>query len=364
VRLDRIEKVFKDGQTALGGVDLEAADGEMIVLVGPSGCGKSTLLRIVAGLETPTRGRVFIGDRDVTDLPPQERGVAMVFQNYALYPHMTVRENLAFGLRMRGADRRTLEERVKSVSLSLGIEDLLDRRPAQLSGGQRQRVALGRAMARQAGVFLLDEPLSNLDAALRLQARTELARLRRRIEATLIYVTHDQEEAMTLADRIVILRQGRVQQIGRPLQIYERPATAFVGGFVGSPSMNFVRGHLRAGGTRFESPGISLDLAGASLPTSSESEALLGIRPEDIALASPGPGAVTAKVDVIEPLGREVLLHAEVERPASISPDLPRARLVLLALPSSAPAHGATVGLRLRGDRVHLFDPSTGLRLN
>src|SRR5262245_46252824 len=245
IRLDQVEKVYSNGQVAARGLDLEAADGEFLVLVGPSGCGKSTALRMVAGLETPTRGRIVIGGRDVTSLPPQERDLAMVFQNYALYPHKTVRQNLEFGLRMRQTSAAVIAERVTRVAHSLGIESYLERRPSQLSGGQRQRVALGRAIVREPQAFLFDEPLSNLDARLRVETRAELARLHRRLGATMLYVTHDQEEAMTLGNRVAVLRDGRLEQVAPPMDIYRRPANRFVAGVMGPPAMNLLPCTLR-----------------------------------------------------------------------------------------------------------------------
>ena len=244
VRLEGVAKTYPNGHVAAQGLDLEIADGEFMVLVGPSGCGKSTALRMIAGLETPTAGRILIGDQDVTALPPQERDIAMVFQTYALYPHMTVRENLAFGLRMRGAAPDVIDQRVEEAARALGLEPVLARKPAQLSGGQRQRVALGRAIVREPKVFLFDEPLSNLDAKLRVETRAELARLHRRLGATVVYVTHDQEEAMTLGWRVAVMRDGFLQQVAPPMELYRQPANRFVAGFVGSPGMNFLPGDL------------------------------------------------------------------------------------------------------------------------
>ena len=247
VAVESVRKVYPNGHVAIGQVDLTVADGELMVLVGPSGCGKSTLLRLIAGLETPTAGRILIDGRDVTSLPPQDRDVAMVFQSYALYPHLTVRENLAFGLRVRRTPRDVIATQVERAAAALGLEPLLDRKPGQLSGGQRQRVALGRAMVRNPKVFLLDEPLSNLDARLRMETRAELARLHRRLGATSVYVTHDQEEAMTLGERMAVIRDGRIEQVAQPLEVYRRPASLFVAEFVGAQkglgmliqSMNF-----------------------------------------------------------------------------------------------------------------------------
>ena len=256
------------------------ADGEFVVLVGPSGCGKSTALRMLAGLETPTRGRIFIGDGDVTAVPPQDRDVAMVFQSYALYPHMTVRANMGFGLRMRGAPPRAHRRTGRRGGAGARLEQVLDRKPGQLSGGQRQRVALGRAIAREPKVFLFDEPLSNLDTKLRVETRAELARLHRRLRATIVYVTHDQEEAMTLGDRVVVMHDGVIEQAAPPMEVYRRPATLFVAGFVGSPEMNLLP---QPDGT------------------------LLGVRPQDLAVVAPGAGDYRGIVDVVEPRGSEQL---------------------------------------------------------
>src|SRR5437016_12528285 len=244
VELERVRKTYGGGQVAVADATFEAADGELIVLVGPSGCGKSTLLRIIAGLDSPSSGTVRIGGRIVNAVAPKDRDIAMVFQSYALYPHMTVAENLSFSLKLRGQSRAEIERRVREPAEALGLTDLLQRRPRQLSGGQRQRVALGRALVRDPKVFLLDEPLSNLDAKLRLGVRTEIAKLHRRLLATMIYVTHDQIEAMTLGQRIVVLDRGELQQIDTPMRVYERPANLFVAGFIGSPAMNFLRGRI------------------------------------------------------------------------------------------------------------------------
>jgi multiple sugar transport system ATP-binding protein len=372
LRLQGIEKTFQGGHEAVAGVDLEVAEHEMVVLLGPSGCGKSTLLRIVAGVESPTQGRVFIADEDVTDLPPQKRDVAMVFQSYALYPHMSVRDNLGFGLRMRGGSRDEISERVAEVVEILEITALLDRRPSQLSGGQRQRVALGRAIARRAKVFLLDEPLSNLDVQLRLNTRTELSRLHHRLNAPMLYVTHDQEEAITLGDRVVVMRDGRVLQVGTPLEIYARPATRFVGGFVGSPRMNFLRGVLETSGgrpTRVEAQSVdlTLDLRPESTQAAvsdrdqgtGKREVIIGFRPEDIRLVEPGNGDLDARVDVIEPLGREDLLHLVAKGEQDQQPD----GLRVLADPASGVTVGSLVGLSLKREKVHLFDPESEARV-
>ncbi len=366
LRLEGIEKVYPNGQKAVAGVDLEISTGEMVVLLGPSGCGKSTLLRIVAGIETPTGGRVLLGGEDVTELPPQKRDIAMVFQNYSLYPHMTVRENLAFGLRMRKVPGPEIATRVAAVAASLELDELLERRPAQLSGGQRQRVALGRAIVRQAKVFLLDEPLSNLDVQLRVTTRGELARLHRRLDVPMLYVTHDQEEAMTLGDRVVVMKSGQFQQVGSPLDLYERPATIFVAGFIGSPRINFLPGNVQVRdghtvleilGTRIEAPrSAAKGETGAPPPGAA---IVAGVRPEDLEIVAAAAADIQAHVDVVEPLGRETIVHA-------IAGGTAGAPKVELRIVTSGAAHfqvGQTIGLRLRRERLHVFDAATERRI-
>ncbi len=351
LRLEGIEKVFPGGQKAVTGVDLEVSAGELVVLLGPSGCGKSTLLRIVAGIETPSAGRVFVDGADITDLPPQKRDVAMVFQSYALYPHMTVRENLGFGLRMRGTEAPALRSRVNEVAESLGLTPLLERKPSQLSGGQRQRVALGRAIARHASVFLLDEPLSNLDAQLRVSTRAELARLHRGLPAPMLYVTHDQEEAMTLGDRVVVMSAGRILQIARPMEVYERPATRFVASFVGSPRMNFLP--ATAVGS------LSMGLPEGGSGPASRNDVIVGVRPEDLLLVSPGESGLSAHVDLVEPLGRESLVHLVLD---PVREEGPVSALALA--PGGVPVEaGARVGLRVRPGKAHYFDARSEARI-
>jgi multiple sugar transport system ATP-binding protein len=332
VRLEGVRKTYPNGHVAAQGLDLEIPDGEFMVLVGPSGCGKSTALRMVAGLETPTGGRILIGDRDVTALPPQERDIAMVFQTYALYPHMTVRENLAFGLRMRGAGREVIERRVEEAGRVLALEGVLDRKPAQLSGGQRQRVALGRAIVREPKVFLFDEPLSNLDAKLRVETRAELARLHRRLGATIVYVTHDQEEAMTLGSRVAVMRDGFLQQVAPPMELYRRPANRFVAEFVGSPAMNFLP-------------------AGIVPPLQQENRAAtLGIRPHDLGLVTAGGGDVDARVDVVEPRGSELLVYLRLGQQGG------GAELRVIAPPETEVEADQVVGVRFDRSKLHWFD--------
>jgi multiple sugar transport system ATP-binding protein len=337
VRLEGVGKTYPNGHVAAQGLDLEIADGEFMVLVGPSGCGKSTALRMIAGLETPTVGRILIGDKDVTALPPQERDIAMVFQTYALYPHMTVRQNLAFGLRMRRAGQDVIDRRVDEAARALALEPVLSRKPAQLSGGQRQRVALGRAIVREPKVFLFDEPLSNLDAKLRVETRAELARLHRRLAATVVYVTHDQEEAMTLGSRVAVMRDGFLQQVAPPMELYRRPANRFVAGFVGSPGMNFLPGDLV--------PRLGRK-AGATL----------GIRPHDVAIVPPGAGEQDAWVDVVEPRGSELLVYLRLGA-AGEGPEL---RVV--APPELSIEAGQVVSVRFDKEKLHWFEGESGTR--
>ncbi|QFU17162.1 ABC transporter ATP-binding protein [Microvirga thermotolerans] len=311
VSIRNIRKSF--GPVAIiKGVDIDIRDGEFVILVGPSGCGKSTLLRMIAGLEDITEGEIRIGSRVVNDVPPKDRDIAMVFQSYALYPHMTVAENMAFSLKLKGTPKAEIDRRVKEAAAALGLVPLLDRHPRQLSGGQRQRVAMGRAIVRDPQVFLFDEPLSNLDAKLRVQMRAEIKELHQRLRTTTVYVTHDQIEAMTMADKIVVMHDGVVEQIGAPLELYDRPANLFVAGFIGSPAMNFVQGTLGGQGIVLES--------GAVLPLESRpgladgSRLTVGIRPEHLQIVPAGtPGAIPATVSVVEPTGSDTTVIARAE---------------------------------------------------
>jgi len=341
VRLENVHKSF--GSTPiLHGIDLEVRDGEFAVFVGPSGCGKSTLLRLIAGLEDVSGGEIWIGDSRVTDLEPSARGVSMVFQSYALYPHMTVYKNIAFGLSLTGAGRERIDDQVRSVAKMLQIDALLDRRPRELSGGQRQRVAIARAIVREPRVFLFDEPLSNLDAALRAQTRVEIARLHERLTATMIYVTHDQVEAMTLADRMVVLNRGRVEQVGTPAELYHRPANLFVAGFLGAPQMNIMPVAARDGAAWLAS-GERLPLAELG-----SSAATLGVRPEDLRLAAPGTeGALTGEVLLVEELGETRLVHVALREGVE---------LVLRDRSEPAPSRGARVAVVPDLNRCHIFD--------
>ncbi len=344
--LREVRKKLGENQI-LRGIDLEVGDGELVVLVGPSGCGKSTLLRTIAGLEVPDSGEVRIGERDVTGLAPRERDVAMVFQSYALYPHLNVRDNLAFGLKLRGEGAKVIADRVSEVAKMLGLEQLLDRYPRQMSGGQRQRVAMGRAIARRPSLFLFDEPLSNLDAALRAEVRVEIKRLHQSLGATMIYVTHDQVEAMTLADRLVVLRSGEVEQVGPPLEVYGEPASRFVASFMGSPAMNFVAADVRDGAVR--APGLELPLA--SVPAGVNGHGVVvGIRPHDVRPAANG-GGIAFEVDVVEAMGFEAYAHGQVGGvPFVARLEGDEARRV---------SAGDTLRLDVAPGALHLFDPDT-----
>ncbi len=372
VRLEGIRKIYPGEKVhvAVHGVDLDVADGELVVLVGPSGCGKSTTLRMIAGLESISAGKLFIDEREVNNVPPKDRDIAMVFQSYALYPHMTVRENLAFALKLRGTSKDDIATRVNLAAKTLGIESFLDRTPRQLSGGQRQRVALGRAIVREPKVFLFDEPLSNLDAQLRVQMRREIARLHQELEATMIYVTHDQVEAMTLGDRIVVMNQGHVQQIDTPMNLYDHPANRFVAGFIGSPAMNFVTGTI-TGSEFIASEGAftlqipanlaerTRDVAGRSL--------ILGIRPEDVSVTPASgpplfagestivdpPALAPARLDIVEALGNEIFVYATVGAFG----------ITARVSPQPLPQPGEPVTLAFDLAKAHFFDNASGDRV-
>ena len=354
VVLKDLNKKYDDVQ-AVKDVNLHIRDKEFVVLVGPSGCGKSTTLRMVAGLEEITAGEIVIGDRVVNDLPPKDRDIAMVFQNYALYPHMTVYDNMAFGLKMRKFPKAEIEKRVQDAADILGIRELLKRKPRQLSGGQRQRVAVGRAIVRHPQVFLFDEPLSNLDAKLRVQMRVELKRLHDRLETTAIYVTHDQVEAMTLGDRVVVMKDGWIQQVGEPLELYGRPANKFVAGFIGSPAMNFAEATIgEEGGQVFASnPGLRVPVSPARadrLRPYKGQTVTLGVRPEDLHIAAgDGRTGLDAVVEVVEPLGSEILLDVKV------GPSLMVARVD----PTIRAKVHEKIRLNVEPDRLHFFDAKT-----
>ncbi|MDN3524073.1 sn-glycerol-3-phosphate ABC transporter ATP-binding protein UgpC [Halomonas sabkhae] len=350
VTLEKLNKIF--GSThIIKDVDLKIGDGEFVVFVGPSGCGKSTLLRLIAGLESITDGTMQIGDSVVNELPPRERGVGMVFQSYALYPHMTVYENMAFGLKLAKMSNETVDDRVMSTARILQLEDLLQRKPKELSGGQRQRVAMGRAMAREPQILLFDEPLSNLDASLRVQMRNEIARLHHRLGSTMIYVTHDQVEAMTLADKIVVLRDGRIEQVGSPHDLYQRPETRFVAGFIGSPTMNFMPAELleqNADGCRVKVPGVGeIALPQDASSVNTGQELTLGVRPEHLRLEE-AQGDNAFEIVNVEYLGNEVYVYLE-----------PKAGDILLVHRTEAPSDwkvGQQAALAPEIEHIHLFD--------
>jgi multiple sugar transport system ATP-binding protein len=355
VRLENVRKAF-GGTVAVEDLSLTIQDREFLTLVGPSGCGKSTTLRMICGLERASAGQIYFDGKPVGYLPANKRDVSMVFQGYALYPHKTVAQNIGFALRMMRVPKAQIAQRVETTARMLGIEELLERKPRQLSGGQRQRVALGRAIVREAGAYLLDEPLSNLDAQLRVLMRAELKRLHADLARTFIYVTHDQVEAMTMSDRIAVMKDGILQQCAAPEEIYERPANMFVASFMGSPPMNFVAGELREedGVLRFQHPQLSRDLPADLRPAPPERRVVLGVRPEDVLLAdAPGPGRLAGKVFVAEPLGPDVLvtvtvgdelIKARVPAPFQIRPD-------------------GIVHLRFAGHKLHLFAEADGRAL-
>jgi len=374
--LDNVSKVFSGGVVAVDGVSLKIASGEFLVLVGPSGCGKSTLLRMIAGLEDATAGTIAIGERDVTDLPPRARDVAMVFQSYALYPHMTVRQNLGYGLKVRKTPKREIAERVESAAQLLGLDDLLDRRPAALSGGQRQRVAMGRAIVREPKAFLMDEPLSNLDAKLRVSMRAQLSALHARLATTTIYVTHDQIEAMTLGQRVAVMRDGRIQQVDTPQELYAHPANLFVAAFIGSPAMNLVEADTADGRLRFGGYSIPLPDAGAT----PAGRVVAGIRPEafeDSAFAEPSLPRIDVEVQVVEELGADTHVLFSVAAPRLEASEVAAAAgdeeaalstaegslFTARVDPGTSAKPGAPLRLAVDPSRFHYFDPETGLRL-
>ena len=350
VAIRDVRKAF-GSTTVIHGVDIAIGDGEFVVLVGPSGCGKSTLLRMVAGLENITNGEIRIGDRLVNNLPPKERDVAMVFQNYALYPHMTVAANMGFSMKLRGAPKTEIVARVQHAAEILGLGPYLERFPRQLSGGQRQRVAMGRAIVRDPQVFLFDEPLSNLDAKLRVQMRTEIKELHQRLKTTTIYVTHDQIEAMTMADKIVVMHEGLVEQIGAPLELYDRPSNVFVAGFIGSPAMNFLRGTIRVNGAASFCGPNRVDLPLGAIPADADGRSVVyGIRPEHFVIADDG---AEADVQVVEPTGSETQVVAKLGGEDIIAVFRERHQF----------KPGDKIRLKPEPRLVHLFDEATGQRL-
>lgn len=356
VTFDNATRLYPGGtRPAVDKLNLEIGDGEFLVLVGPSGCGKSTSLRMLAGLEEVNSGRILIGDRDVTDVPPKDRDIAMVFQNYALYPHMTVAENMGFALKIAGVSKEERAARVLEAAKLLDLEQYLTRKPKALSGGQRQRVAMGRAIVRQPQVFLMDEPLSNLDAKLRVQTRTQIASLQRRLGVTTVYVTHDQTEALTMGDRIAVLKDGILQQVGTPRDLYEKPNNVFVAGFIGSPAMNLFPVHLVEGGVQFGDKvvGVEADTLGKAHGT----EVTVGVRPEDIQVAPEDGKGLTVQVDLVEELGADGYLYGHTEINGK------RTDIVARVDGRRHPNAGDTVVLAPIPDHVHVFDLETGERL-
>ena len=397
ITFESVGKVYPGGTRAITDVSIEVGDGEFVVLVGPSGCGKSTLLRMVAGLEEVTEGVLRIGENVVNDVSPKDRDIAMVFQNYALYPHMSVFDNMAFGLKMRRLPREEIRRKVAEAAAILEISELLDRKPKSLSGGQRQRVAMGRAIVREPAAFLMDEPLSNLDAKLRVQMRSELGLLHNRLKTTTLYVTHDQVEAMTMGDRVAVLRkasehQTNLQQIDTPRILYDYPANLFVAGFIGSPSMNFVYGKIRSNGAE-----TSLAFADEEIPLNrsvftqhphlgsyADSQVVVGIRPEAFEVHSPtsesdGGGTITAEASLVEQLGSEAYVHFSKPSPPVITPDIrelledegsdisslgDRTKFVARVNPDLAPSSGDRIHLILDISKLHFFDPETGAAIS
>ena len=349
VRLTKATRHFPGmNRPAVNEVSLEVADGEFLVLVGPSGCGKSTLLRMVAGLETVDSGSISIGDREVTNLAPKDRNIAMVFQSYALYPHMTVAENIGFNLKINNVDKAEIKQRVEETARMLDLSELLERKPAKLSGGQRQRVAMGRAIVRKPEVFLMDEPLSNLDAKLRVQTRTQVAELQRQLGITTVYVTHDQVEAMTMGTRIAVLKDGVLQQVAPPQELFSHPVNVFVAGFIGSPAMNLVNAQAVNGSASFAG-------ASANVKTGTSTNVIVGVRPEGLELS--GGEGIAGVVDFIEELGSDSYLHCTLDTPS-------KDRIIARAPGLSKLSHNSRVSLRARPDSLHVFDADSGLRVS
>jgi multiple sugar transport system ATP-binding protein len=365
VKLEHITKRYEE-VTAVDDMNLDITDGEFITLVGPSGCGKSTTMETIAGLTLPTEGTIYIGDREVTNLPPKDRGIAMVFQNIALFPHMDVYDNISFGLRLRKYDKEEIDERVDRAAETVQMQGMLDRMPSEMSGGQRQRVAIARALVRKPAVFLMDEPLANLDAKLRVHMRTELQRIHNDLETTVIYVTHDQEEAMTMSDRVAVIDGGELQQIDPPLTCYNEPANLFVAGFIGSPGMNMIQGTVGQNG--FDSEYFDIEFDPASMGVSKGEEVTLGVRPEDIYLLdraealSHASGEIEATVDVLEPMGSEILAYLMLGDSTEIDLDNPDAggQLLVSVDPERDLETGEELQVVLDRRKVHLFDAETG----
>ncbi|HLW27706.1 MAG TPA: sn-glycerol-3-phosphate import ATP-binding protein UgpC [Kiloniellales bacterium] len=367
IAIRNVVKRYGDTQV-IHGISIDIAAGELIVIVGPSGCGKSTLLRMVAGLEVITEGEISIGGRVVNRLEPKDRNIAMVFQNYALYPHMSVFDNMAYGLKIAGRPKGEINERVQKAARMLELSELLDRRPRQLSGGQRQRVAMGRAIVRNPAVFLFDEPLSNLDAKLRVQMRLEIKQLQRSLATTSLYVTHDQVEAMTLADRLVVMNQGVAEQIDTPLEIYERPASTFVASFIGSPSMNFLPGEVDGDGTSIAlAQGPRLRAMGQALGQHGGRSITLGVRPEHLAMVPEGEEDFHLQVGVVETLGADILVHGKLVEAGAAARQAKGeggSGIIAARLPGSARVlEGERLPLKVASGLLHLFDPESGKRL-
>ncbi|HEX2350005.1 MAG TPA: sn-glycerol-3-phosphate ABC transporter ATP-binding protein UgpC [Ktedonobacterales bacterium] len=371
VRFEHVYKRYGENPPVITDLNLHIEDHEFLVLVGPSGCGKSTALRMIAGLEEISEGTLYIGDREVNDVAPKDRDIAMVFQNYALYPHMSVFDNMAFSLKLRGTPKEEIATKVNRAADMLGIKDYLPRKPKALSGGQRQRVALGRALVREPKVFLLDEPLSNLDAKLRVATRTEIARLHQTTKTTFVYVTHDQVEAMTMGDRIAVLNAGLIQQLGSPQELYDRPANLFVAGFIGSPAMDFFDGTIKrtADGATLAVGGRTVTLTGQSAASASnaassgERKVIAGVRPEDFSLGSESaPNTLVGTVDVVEHLGNEQLIYMQSDGVHTSEQSEVKGLTARIA-PDAVVQHGDKVAVVVDTARVHLFDAESGKRL-
>ncbi len=354
IRIVNIKKNFGKVRV-IEGVNCDIKESEFIVILGPSGCGKSTLLRIIAGLETATEGEIYIGGKIVNQVEPKDRNIAMVFQNYALYPHMTVWNNMAYGLKVRKMPKAEIEVRVKKAADILGLDGLMQRTPRQLSGGQRQRVAMGRAIVREPALFLFDEPLSNLDAKLRVQMRLEIKKLHQSVQTTSIYVTHDQVEAMTLADRLIVMNAGKFDHVGTPMDVYERPATLFVAGFIGSPAMNIIPMELAPGGNAVKVPGDPWLPLPAQIINATETTVMVGLRPEHITLAQGETEAFQMPVELVEVLGADTLVHGPLAGGNQLTIRLPGSFKV---------SQGDKLKLRISPEKLHIFDRETGMRLN
>ncbi|PWD50589.1 sugar ABC transporter ATP-binding protein [Serinibacter arcticus] len=370
VTYDNATRIYPGAtRPSVDALSLEVADGEFLVLVGPSGCGKSTSLRMLAGLEDVNSGRILIGDRDVTDVQPKDRDIAMVFQNYALYPHMSVADNMGFALKIAGTPKPEIRQRVEEAAKILDLEQYLDRKPKALSGGQRQRVAMGRAIVRQPQVFLMDEPLSNLDAKLRVQTRTQIASLQRRLGVTTVYVTHDQTEALTMGDRIAVLKDGLLQQVGTPREMYDTPANIFVAGFIGSPAMNIGEFHIENGAAKLGPASIPLSretLAGVS--DADGGKINLGFRPESLDVSDEGSeGAFPVEVNLVEELGSDAFVYGQLagggEAAEHISSGAGQAQIIVRVDPRRVPAKGSRLWVKIRQGEQHHFASASGLRL-